>query len=124
MTHHPTEPRQARQLTRHVLVHWALPEHCETAELLVSEIVTNALTHGNGPVRLYLRCWHGTLRFEVTDCCASIPQIRPLSPDSEEGRGLHLLEVLARQWGVRGLGDGKIIWFELATCAVRGCCRP
>lgn len=119
---HPTAAGQARRMTRQLLSSLGLSEHSDVAELLVSELVTNALTHGEGPIRLYLLRRHGTLRFAVSDHCDNGPQIRPLSPDSERGRGMRLLETLARGWGVQPMGRGKTVWAELATCAVRGCC--
>ncbi|MGP3954068.1 ATP-binding protein [Streptomyces sp. 7N604] len=116
-------PGRARQITRQQLLSWRLDEHSDTAELLVSELVTNAVTHGAGPVTLSLSRRHGTLLCEVTDGHAALPQLRPQSPDSESGRGLQLLDMLARQWGVRSRGRGKTVWFELATCTARDCCR-
>ncbi len=115
-----TAAGQARRLTRHFLLHRGLAEHAETAELLVSELVTNALVHGHGPITLRLRRRRGTLRCEVTDHCAEVPGNRPQSPDSETGRGIHLLEMLARRWGVRCLDRGKAVWFELVTATTCG----
>lgn len=116
----PAAAGQARRLTRHFLLHRGLAEYAETAELLVSELVTNALVHGHGAITLRLRRRRGTLRCEVTDHCADIPGNRPQSPDSETGRGIHLLEMLARRWGVRCLERGKAVWFELATATTCG----
>lgn len=119
---HPTGARQARQMTRQQLRDWKLTEQSEVAELLVSELITNALTHGRSPIRLRLKTWHGTLRCEVTDHQAALPQARPLSPDSEAGRGMHLVDLLSERWGVQSKAYCKTVWFELATCTTLGCC--
>lgn len=118
----PTAARRARQITRRQLLSWELNEPCDTAELLVSELVTNALSHGRGPVRLCLAAWHGTLRCEVADQGGALPRRRPLSLGGETGRGMHLVDVLADRWGVDLRGPGKTVWFELPTCTDARCC--
>ncbi|MFI1302041.1 ATP-binding protein [Streptomyces sioyaensis] len=117
-----TGPRQARYIARQQLAEWRLHEHADTAELLVSELVTNAITHGEGPITLSLRSQHGRLRCEVTDSYADLPQLRPTSPDCESGRGMQLVDMLARRWGVRCSEHHKTVWFELATCTAQERC--
>lgn len=106
-------PGHARRFTRGQLRRWQLDELADTAELLVSELVTNAVIHGGGCPVLSLRRRRGLLRCAVTDDCAAVPRRRPQSPDSESGRGVHLLDVLAHRWGVLLRGRGKTVWFEL-----------
>lgn len=118
----PTAARRARQVTRSQLLAWELNDHCETAELLVSELVTNALSHGRGPIRLGLGRRHGMLRCEVADHGRGLPQPRPLSMSGESGRGMHLVDALTNRWGVDHEASGKTVWFELATCAAPDCC--
>lgn len=118
----PTAARRARQVTRCQLLAWELNDHCETAELLVSELVTNALSHGRGPIRLGLGRRHGMLRCEVADHGRGLPQPRPLSMSGESGRGMHLVDALTNRWGVDHEASGKTVWFELATCTAPDCC--
>jgi anti-sigma regulatory factor (Ser/Thr protein kinase) len=104
---------QARKLTQQQVSYWGFAEHSDTAELLVTELVTNALTHGHVPIRLCLRNRFSGLRGEVSDCHPALPRLRPHEPDEEAGRGLQLLDVLASRWGVEPQSGGKTVWFEL-----------
>src|SRR3954447_19173102 len=63
----------ARRLAGNQLADWGCGEHRETAELLVSELVTNALRHGSGPITLTVLCTGGRLRFEVEDAGTEAP---------------------------------------------------
>ncbi|MEU7101004.1 ATP-binding protein [Streptomyces longwoodensis] len=124
----PTSVRQARREVRRRLEEWGLGERgdlVETAELLVSELATNALLHSATPFRLTVSAAHGVLRCEVTDGGPRAPRVlgagRP--PTVESGRGMFLVEALARRWGCHREGPGKTVWFELGTCACDGCGR-
>lgn len=83
--------------------------------LATSELVTNAVLHGQGPVTL--RAWlDGRLRVEVTESGGGDPEPRRLHRDDDEsGRGLHIVEVVASRWGVTPTGarPGKTVWFEI-----------
>ncbi|WP_323136488.1 MULTISPECIES: ATP-binding protein [unclassified Streptomyces] len=82
-----------------------------TVELIVSELVTNAIRYGGGPIRLRL-IQHQVLTCEVSDNSTSHPRPRqPLVLD-ENGRGLSLVARLSRRWGSRSATDGKIVWAE------------
>ncbi|WP_432142149.1 ATP-binding protein [Streptomyces sp. bgisy084] len=111
----------ARRIIRAELVRWGLHEHVDTAELLVSELVTNALQHAWGPIRL--RMSHSvdgrTLRCDIADGCPAAPPAArpPARTDEEHGRGLHLVEQLSTRWGTLRTPAGKIVWFELRTRA-------
>jgi anti-sigma regulatory factor (Ser/Thr protein kinase) len=87
----------------------------DTAELLVSELVTNALRHGEGPmIRLTLSCRLGALHCEVEDASSARPAVcRGDNEEGESGRGLLLVEHLAARWGSRLSGRGKTVWFDL-----------
>jgi hypothetical protein len=98
-----------------------LEEFCDTAELLISELVTNAITHGEGPITLCVNERHGALLCEVTDSRPTHPALRTAGVDSESGRGMQLVRILSCRWGVRTHGPGKAVWFELATCSQRCC---
>jgi anti-sigma regulatory factor (Ser/Thr protein kinase) len=82
-----------------------------TTELLVSELVTNAIRHASGRVRLRL-IRERTLVCEVLDGGASAPHLRHPRAMDEGGRGLLLVSQLAERWGTRFVPDGKIIWAE------------
>jgi anti-sigma regulatory factor (Ser/Thr protein kinase) len=83
-----------------------------TAALLVSELVTNSVLHGAGPIELCAR-WAGeTLRVDVADRGPGLPALRPAG--DLDGRGLHIVEALSTRWGVSPFDDaGKTTWFEL-----------
>ncbi|MGH8870095.1 MAG: SpoIIE family protein phosphatase, partial [Actinomycetes bacterium] len=84
----------------------------DTVELLTSELVTNVVRHAGTPVGLRLCRTTSRLRVEVTDGSRLRPVRRLSSPEVDSGRGLHLLERLAPEWGVRRTPEGKTVWFE------------
>ncbi|MEE4542222.1 ATP-binding protein [Streptomyces sp. V4-01] len=96
---------------------WGLPEDtAETAVLLVSELVTNAVRHSRvRGRRIEIRCElrEGALRVEVSDAGDGVPAVRAAGADDESGRGLALVAALAADWGVlpRPHGIGKTVWF-------------
>ncbi|MGZ3102254.1 ATP-binding protein [Streptomyces sp. H72] len=108
---------ESRRALRELLRHWGGPGRSEIAELLTTELVTNALVHTDEGAVLTATVGPRALRVEVRDFVARPP--RPRSPDPEEstnGRGLVLVESLADDWGVRPCraGEpGKSVWFEL-----------
>ncbi|MBT2369869.1 ATP-binding protein [Streptomyces sp. ISL-10] len=102
----------ARSFTRAVLVEQPL-EQAETAELLVSELVTNAVHHGAGPILLSVTVRGASLRCEVTDAHPAFPCLRAAGADDESGRGMRLLHALSHRCGVRPARRGKTVWFEL-----------
>lgn len=114
-------PHRARRLVHEQLARWQLPEQADTCELLVSELVTNALTHGCGPIRLSISLSYGkrTLQCAVADACPNLPRLRADQQDEEHGRGLRLVDDLSARWGSRRSVSGKTVWFALRTCAVR-----
>ncbi|MBP0455455.1 MULTISPECIES: ATP-binding protein [unclassified Kitasatospora] len=107
-----------RHRLRTALGDWGVPELADTAELLSSELVTNALLHtGQGAVFDAVLTADLRLRIEVRDGAGRLPG-RRRDPDAEyatSGRGLVLVEALADAWGVQLRGDGKVTWFELAS---------
>ncbi|GAA2243069.1 hypothetical protein GCM10010430_25890 [Kitasatospora cystarginea] len=108
-----------RHRLRAALNRWGVPELADTAELLTSELVTNALVHtGRGAVFdavLTSETSERRLRIEVQDGTARLPGRRTPAEFATSGRGLLLVEALADDWGVQLRGDGKVTWFELAT---------
>ena len=115
----PSSVREARRLARTQLTHWALHEQIDDTELLVSELVTNALRHAWGPIRLTfsLTSQDGGLRCEIEDANPAGPLRRQAREHDEAGRGMHLLSLLSRCWGSHRTRAGKVVWFELHVCA-------
>lgn len=109
----PTSVARARELARDQLVSWGLDDLVDTTELLVSELVTNALRHGFGDIRLRLLLDH-TLVCEVWDSALLQPRRRRARDTDEGGRGLQLVAMLSQSWGSRRTHRGKTVWFELA----------
>ena len=107
-----TEVRRARELVREQLVRWGLGELAETAELLVSELVTNALRVARDRVELQLMRV-GKLLVEVSDDDHNLPSLEPSGAMDEEGRGLGLVSGLSARWGASRKAVGKVVWFEL-----------
>ncbi|WP_437036224.1 ATP-binding protein [Streptomyces sp. enrichment culture] len=111
---------EARRALRELLSHWGGPGQSEVAELLTSELVTNALVHTEEGAVLTATVGPRALRVEVRDFAGRGPRPRPRPPQREEstnGRGLVLVESLADDWGVRPCGAGKSVWFELGVAA-------
>ncbi|MDX6311311.1 MAG: hypothetical protein QOF44_775 [Streptomyces sp.] len=108
----PKSVARARELTRERLVSWGLEALVDTTELLVSELVTNALRHGKGDIRLRL-LRDRTLVCEVWDDALVQPRRRRARDTDEGGRGLQLVTLLSSAWGSRRTHRGKTVWFEL-----------
>jgi PAS domain S-box-containing protein len=92
----------------------------ETAELLVSEIVTNALVHAGTTIDVAFSFVDGGLRVEVSDGSPHAPSRRGYGPNAGTGRGLMLLEEMVDEWGVVTEGPGKTVWFQLASTSDPG----
>jgi anti-sigma regulatory factor (Ser/Thr protein kinase) len=90
---------------------WGLGELAMTTELITSELVTNAIRHASGPVRLRL-LRDSRLVCEVADGSSTAPRLRHARITDEGGRGLFLIAQLAHRWGTRYTAGGKIIWAE------------
>ncbi|MGY3203804.1 SpoIIE family protein phosphatase [Streptomyces sp. TE5632] len=105
-------PGRARRLARKALSRWGLEELTDSVELLVSEVVTNAVRYASRPVTLRL-LRTDVLRCEVGDDVPQLPRLRQARATDEGGRGLYLVNRLARRWGATRLSTGKVVWFEL-----------
>jgi anti-sigma regulatory factor (Ser/Thr protein kinase) len=121
---------RARRILTELLTAWGRHEDAEVARLLVSEIVTNAVRHaGQGrPLELHVTADHLRVRVAVGDGSARRPVPRTPRDDDETGRGMHLVQTLASEWGVDarveyGAGEGKQVWFELPSPAGRSGAR-
>ncbi|WP_371664239.1 SpoIIE family protein phosphatase [Streptomyces sp. NBC_00280] len=93
---------------------WDLSEASFTTELVVSELVTNAIRYGSHPIRLRLIHDAATLICEVSDSSHTAPHLRRARTFDEGGRGLLLVAQLTERWGSRHTPDGKTIWAELS----------
>ncbi|GAA3096646.1 ATP-binding protein [Streptomyces rectiviolaceus] len=105
---------EVRGALRELLRSWGRPGRSEIAELLTSELVTNALVHTDRDAILTATVRPGRLRVEVRDFVGRRPKLCvPDADGSTHGRGLMLVQSLADAWGVRAHGVGKVVWFEL-----------
>jgi anti-sigma regulatory factor (Ser/Thr protein kinase) len=124
-----TAPACARSWARVVLGAWDLYELVETAELIVSELVTNSVqavmsldgkvrdASGTDVVHLRLHLVDKRLVIEVWDTISAAPAMKPADLDDESGRGLQLVDMLSDKWGWMTVDNwtGKCVWAELST---------
>jgi anti-sigma regulatory factor (Ser/Thr protein kinase) len=132
----PADPRavaEARGLVRAAVRRWSVPVDVDIASVLASELVTNAVTHGNAAapddadgdgsegdpasspfVTLMIIEGLDCLRIEVRDTSRAQPVVKVPEADAERGRGLFLVETLAETWGCDRLPSGKAVYFILA----------
>jgi anti-sigma regulatory factor (Ser/Thr protein kinase) len=111
----PDAPGRARQRLTADLAGRGVPaEVTETVLLLASELVTNAVLHGHGEPVLEIRTTDDLVWVGVRDPNRQPPQVRHVDADALGGRGLHLVDALAEDWGAAAVpGDGKTVWFLL-----------
>ncbi len=117
LDHDVTAPRAARRFLSSVLAGWGVPHAIvERSQLLVSELVSNAVLHGGGPIKMVVRdndSAVGVIRVEVSNNGDGRPVMRRADRDELSGRGLQLIEDLATKWGTRS-GSGRThVWFEV-----------
>lgn len=103
----------ARGMVRTLLQDSTMASAIDDAQLAITELVTNALVHAGGEVHLALGLHESGLRVDVADDSPHLPVPRDYSNVSATGRGLHLVDSLVTRWGTFGLGEGKIVWFEI-----------
>lgn len=123
----PETAEEARRLTRQAMALWGLEEQAETAELLISELVSNAIKHTSSDILRVIvsRPSPTRVRLAVVDKAPRrLPVPRAVDFEAESGRGLHLLEALADRWGYELLGTnakrgpwGKRCFAELLVSA-------
>ncbi|GHB21973.1 hypothetical protein GCM10010377_09690 [Streptomyces viridiviolaceus] len=117
----PEEVSVLRGLMRTRLSAWGLQELSDSAQLCVSELVSNVIAHvGPGtPANLMVSLRGTRLRIELRDPGArALPTLVDASDDAESGRGMALVDALTERWGVELHGDSKVTWCELVTAPV------
>ena len=111
-----TAVRRARSLIRDPLKRWGLEDLIDNSELLVSELVTNAIKYasnnGEDQVMLRLVLEPDSLVCEVHDSSPALPRVLQVDRDAESGRGLHVVSQMASRWGARRTATGKVVWCE------------
>jgi len=85
----------------------------DTVALLTSEIVTNAILHAESAPELVVRLTDARIRVEVHDASPAVPVVQEPDPYDPSGRGMAIVDRLARSWGVEHVPEGKRVWFEV-----------
>jgi anti-sigma regulatory factor (Ser/Thr protein kinase) len=107
--------RRARRFVVAALEALGVAASRDTAELLVSEVVTNAVVHGGSGVRVTVESADGRVRVSVCDESPEVPVVREPVPEDEHGRGMFLVAKMSNRWGVDPLAVGKCVWFEISS---------
>ena len=115
LTRKPAAAAEARSQVRVAIGEWRVPVDPDVAILLTSDLVTNAITHGDGEtLTLAIRCSRGHLRIDVYDKSRSLPLGMDEPADTDAGRGLVLVAALSTEWGSFRTPAGKAMYFTLA----------
>ncbi|MFI2613353.1 ATP-binding protein [Streptomyces sp. NPDC018584] len=120
----PKEVAVLRRLVRLHLTRWGLSEVVEAAQLCVSELVANVITHvgEQTPTVLGLSMNDSHVRIQVRDPdTRALPTLLAPEADAESGRGMALLDAVADRWGVTLCGDSKVTWCELTWFRPHSC---
>ncbi|MDI9887141.1 SpoIIE family protein phosphatase [Streptomyces sp. HNM0645] len=112
LPHDPAVVIDTRHRTAEQLAVWGLVDASFITELIVSELVTNAIRYGKPPIQLRLIHTDTTLTTEVTDYSSTSPHLRHAHTYDENGRGLYLIAQLTQRWGTRHTPTSKTIWTE------------
>ncbi|MFE1873198.1 SpoIIE family protein phosphatase [Streptomyces sp. NPDC059496] len=110
----PSRVSDVRAAAMRQLADWNLEETAFATELLLSELVTNAIRYGREPIRVRL-IFDRSLICEVYDGSSTAPRLRQAASTDEGGRGLYLVAQLAQAWGTRYTAEGKVIWAEFTS---------
>lgn len=103
----------ARRFMEETLGRWSCSEVLDVVNLLVSELVTNAVVHGGSAAEVSVVLTPTALRVEVGDHDEYVPTVNQASDWATSGRGLALVDALSQRWGVEPIPGGKVIWFEV-----------
>ncbi len=110
---HPSSVGKGRRVVTSMLNQAGRPELAESAELLVSEVLTNALVHAGTTIGLSASVLDAGVRVEVSDGSPTMPVNRGYTTLAATGRGLNLVMHMADRWGVEKVAGGKKVWFEI-----------
>lgn len=108
----------ARSFLARLLDGWGVADEViDDASLLATELMSNAVEHGSGVVHLNIAVHDGLLHVGVHDASVELPVMADVDEGSMKGRGIWLVQSIARDWGSDSSGDepGKTVWFELTT---------
>jgi len=108
-------PRVAREMATHAWWDWNLPGGPSSAQILASELVTNGVRHARTPLSFSMTLRDGRIRLSVQDWAAIPVRLRSPTESDLQGRGLIVVGAIAARWGSVPLGDGKVVWAELAV---------
>lgn len=111
----PDSAVRARHVVADACRRWGRTELRDSAELVATELVANAIRHAHTSVRLTVRCTALGLQVEVVDDSPRMPQRRDPGLFDESGRGLWLVDAIAARWGVERERPGKRVWAEIAA---------
>ena len=104
----------ARRFVRETFRSWGVSHTLDDALIVVSELVTNAITHAYSACQVRLSIDETSVRVEVFDEGAGTPDPKPPTSTAEHGRGLHLINALTAAWGIELIpDDGKVVWAEM-----------
>src|ERR1700712_1532110 len=117
LTATPAAASVARLFVRCLCEEWGVAAVADVAELLSSELVTNAVLHARSAIELEAACNGPHLRIDVRDCGPGpvAPTTLASSTEAEGGRGLAIVASLAASWGVEESSSGKSVWFTLLS---------
>jgi anti-sigma regulatory factor (Ser/Thr protein kinase) len=108
---------RARRFVSDTMRAWGCDDAISDAELLVSELVTNAVLHARSETRVLVERDGTTVRVSVCDDSPARPRLRNYGPEAVTGRGLVIVDRIARRWGVEPSDAGKCVWFEIEARA-------
>ncbi len=107
-------PAEVRRALASFLTGSGLPQLIDDAQLLASELVTNAVRHARGPIGVHAHVRDGVLHLEVRDGAGDCPPVpRQANPEDTGGRGMELVSKLASRWGWHADKQCKIVWVDL-----------
>ncbi|MGH9069304.1 MAG: ATP-binding protein [Acidimicrobiales bacterium] len=112
----PASAARAREFVQAHARLWDCDDPDEIVALLTTETVANAVAHAAAPIALTLLWGSGAIRVETEDGSPELPELRAPAWDDPRGRGLMLVDALARSWGAERRGPGKVVWFEYGPC--------
>jgi anti-sigma regulatory factor (Ser/Thr protein kinase) len=104
---------RARRFVADTMRAWGCEDAIADAELLVSELVTNAVLHARSETRVSIERDGTTVRVSVCDDSPARPRLRDYGPEAVTGRGLVIVDRIAQRWGVDPSDVGKCVWFEI-----------